>query len=157
VSADGPYEELQTGYYAIQQAWSGDVLAAKRFGPGTDRTLAETGFLWPPGGVVGCDLTAVCARGEHPRLAHAFLDFLLEEEVALDNFAWNGYQPPVASAVPPSFADPAFRWSSVVPRHLLGAILAPEDLTAGRFLRPLSAPDEAVWQRGWRRFLDALE
>jgi putrescine transport system substrate-binding protein len=157
VSAEGPYEELQTGEYAIQQAWSGDVLAAKRFGPGTDRTLAQTGFVWPRGGVVGCDLTAVCARGRHPRLAHAFLDFLLEEEVALDNFAWNGYQPPVASALPSSFADPSFPWSGVVPPHLLGAILAPDDLTNGRFLRPLSAADEAMWQSGWRRFLDALD
>ena len=156
VSADGPYEELQTGEYAIQQAWSGDVLAAKRFGPGTDRTLANTAFLWPAGGVVGCDLTAVCAGGRNPALAHAFLDFLLEEEVALDNFAWNGYQPPVASAVPTTFADPSFPWSSVVPQHLLGAILEPDDLAADRFLRPLAASDAASWQRGWRRFLDAL-
>ena len=155
VSADGPYEELQTGEYAIQQAWSGDVLAAKRFGPGTDRTLAATGFLWPQGGVVGCDLTAVCARGEHPVLAHAFLDFLLEEDVALDNFAWNGYQPPVASAVRSSFADRSFPWSGVVPDHLLGAILSPEDLATGRFLEPLAAAEEARWQQGWRRFLDA--
>jgi spermidine/putrescine transport system substrate-binding protein len=156
VSVDGPYEELQTGEYAIQQAWSGDVLAAKRFGPGTDRTLASTAFVWPAGGVVGCDLTAVCAGGRNPRLAHAFLDFLLEEQVALDNFAWNGYQPPVVSAVPSAFADPPFPWSDVVPEHLLGAILAPNDLDAGRFLRPLSAADEAVWQSGWRRFLQTL-
>jgi spermidine/putrescine transport system substrate-binding protein len=156
VSADGPYEELQTGEYAIQQAWSGDVLAAKRFGPGTDRTLASTAFLWPAGGVVGCDLTSVCAGGRNPVLAHAFLDFLLEEQVALDNFAWNGYQPPVASAVPTAFADPSFPWSDVVPRHLLGAVLEPADLSTGRFLRPLGAADAANWQRGWRRFLDAL-
>ena len=153
VSADGPYEELQTGEYAIQQAWSGDVLAAKRFGPGTDRTLASTGFLWPSGGVVGCDLTAVCAGGENPVLAHAFLDFLLEEDVALDNFAWNGYQPPVTSAVRSSFADPAFPWSDVVPSHLLAAILSPDDLSTGRFLEPLPAAAEARWQAGWQRFL----
>jgi spermidine/putrescine transport system substrate-binding protein len=156
VSADGPYEELQTGEYAIQQAWSGDVLAAKRFGAGTDRTLARTAFVWPAGGVVGCDLTAVCAGGRNPALAHAFLDFLLEEHVALDNFAWNGYQPPVASAVPSAFADPSFPWSRVVPAHLLDAILEPDDLDAGRFLRPLSAAGEAVWQSGWRRFLQTL-
>ena len=156
VSADGPYEELQTGEYAIQQAWSGDVLAAKRFGPGTDRTLADTGFVWPSGGVVGCDLTAVCAGGENPVLAHAFLDFLLEEDVALDNFAWNGYQPPVASAVRSSFADPSFPWSDVVPAHLLDAILSPEDLATGRFLEPLPPAIEARWQSGWQRFVDVV-
>ena len=157
IGADGPYAELQTGEYAIQQAWSGDVLSAKRFGDGTDRTLASTGFVWPAGGVVGCDLTAVCAGGRNPVLAHRFLDYLLEEEVALDNFAWNGYQPPVASAQPSSFADPAFPWSTIVPAHLLDAILAPEDLVTGTFLRPLDASREAVWQQGWRRFLDVVE
>lgn len=157
VSADGPYEELQTGEYAIQQAWSGDVLAAKRFGYGTERTLSRTGFVWPAGGVVGCDLTAVCAGGRNPALAHAFLDFLLEEDVALDNFAWNGYQPPIASASPSSFADPSFRWSSIVPAHLMEAILGPDDLTTGRFLVPLDAARAAVWQQGWRRFLDVVE
>ena len=157
VSADGPYEELQTGEYAIQQAWTGDVLAAKRFGAGTDRTLTRTGFIWPAGGVVGCDLTAVCAGGRNPVLAHAFLDFLLEEEVALDNFAWNGYQPPVASAVPDAFADPSFRWAPLVPPHLSGAILAPDDLASGRFLEPLEPSQAAVWQDGWRRFLDSLD
>lgn len=156
VSADGPYEELQTGEYAIQQAWSGDVLAAKRFGYGTEQTLSRTGFVWPAGGVVGCDLTAVCAGGRNPALAHAFLDFLLEEDVALDNFAWNGYQPPIASASPSSFADPSFRWSNIVPTHLMEAILAPDDLTTGRFLVPLDAAREAVWQQGWRRFLDVV-
>ena len=115
VSADGAYAELQTGEYAVQQAWSGDVLAAKRFGPGTDATLSRTGYTWPAGGVVGCDLTAICANGRNPVLAHAFVDYLMEEEVALDNFAWNGYQPPVASAVPEAFAEPSFPWSGVVP------------------------------------------
>jgi len=157
VSADGAYEELQTGDYAIQQAWSGDILAAKRFGPGTDRTLDRTGYTWPAGGVVGCDLTAVCAGGRNPVLAHAFVDYLLEEDVALDNFAWNGYQPPVSSAIPAAFADPTFPWREVVPPHLSAAVLAPEDLNRGRFLRPLASSDEVAWLDGWGRFLGALD
>ena len=30
VSAEGAYHELQTGEYAFQQSWSGDLLSAKR-------------------------------------------------------------------------------------------------------------------------------
>jgi spermidine/putrescine transport system substrate-binding protein len=156
VSTDGAYEGLQTGEYAIQQAWSGDVLAAKRFGPGDDSTQELTGYTWPTGGVVGCDLTAICAKGRNPVLAHAFVDYLLEEQVALDNFAWNGYQPPVATAVPDAFADPSFPWAGVVPAHLRSAVLAPEDLERGRFLRPLSASDDVTWRDAWWRFLVVL-
>lgn len=155
VSADGAYDELQTGEYAIQQAWSGDVLSAGRFGdaPAPTRSM---GFTWPTGGVVGCDLTAVCARGRNPVLAHAFVDFLLEQDVALDNFAWNGYQPPVSLATPASFADPGFRWASAVPPNLRAALLAPDDLEAGRFLRPLPWSSDAAWRDGWRRFLSSI-
>ncbi len=155
ISAEGAYQELQTGEYAIQQAWSGDVLASKRFGPGTERTLGLTGYVWPGGGVVGCDLTAVCANGRNPVLAHAFIDHLLEEDVALSNFAWNGYQPPVAMATRESFADPAFPWSGLVPSHLLSALLAPEDLIEGRFLLPLPRETDALWRGEWQRFVTA--
>lgn len=156
ISGDGAYAELQTGEYAIQQSWSGDVMAAKRFGPGTADTLAHTGYVWPRGGVVGCDLTAVCANGRNPVLAHRFIDHLLEEEVALENFAWNGYQPPVGMAVPSMFADPGFPWRSLVPEHLRGALLEPDDLDAGVFLQPLALDEEAVWRAGWERFRDAV-
>jgi spermidine/putrescine transport system substrate-binding protein len=157
VSADGAYRELQTGGYAVQQAWSGDVLSAQRFGDASPSSTRAMGFTWPAGGVVGCDLTAVCARGRNPVLAHAFVDFLLEEDVALDNFAWNGYQPPVSLATPASFEDPGFRWASVVPEHLRTTLLAPDDLESGRFLRPLSWSSDAAWRDGWRRFLSAVQ
>jgi len=156
ISGDGAYQELQTGDYAIQQAWSGDVLAAKRFGPGTATTLARTGYTWPSGGIVGCDLTAICATGRNPVLAHAFVDHLLREEVALENFRWNGYQPPVGLATREAFADPTFPWRSLVPDHLLGALLEPQDLTAGRFLRPLPSATDEVWLTGWDRFRAAV-
>jgi spermidine/putrescine transport system substrate-binding protein len=156
ISGDGAYAELQTGEYAVQQSWSGDVMAAKRFGPGTQDTLARTGFVWPGGGVVGCDLTSVCANGRNPVLAHRFIDYLLEEEVAMENFAWNGYQPPVGMATPASFDDPGFSWRGVVPDHLRGALLGPDDLASGVFLLPLDLEDEAVWRAGWERFRGAV-
>jgi spermidine/putrescine transport system substrate-binding protein len=156
VSADGPYEELQTGAYAIQQAWSGDVLAAKRFGPGTTATLRRTGFVWPAMGVVGCDLMAVCSRGRNPMLAHAFIDYLLEDEVALDNFAWNGYQPPVLGAVREAFDEPGFPWAGLVPPHLRGALLTPEEFACGVFLPSLERSEDARWRAGWRELLAAV-
>jgi spermidine/putrescine transport system substrate-binding protein len=141
VSAEGAYEELQTGEYAIQQSWSGDLLSAKRFGAYAADHAGEVAFTWPRGGIVGCDLTAICARGRNPVLAHAFVGHLLDVGVAMENFRWNGYQPPVGDEAPPA------------PAYLADAILAPDDLAEGRFLRPLGAEADARWRLGWQRFL----
>lgn len=143
VSAEGAYHELQTGEYAFQQSWSGDLLSAKRFGAVAGDDAGLVAFTWPRGGIVGCDLTAICARGRNPVLAHAFLDHLMDAEVAIRNFRWNGYQPPVGDDPP------------TVPDHLRDAILQPDDLAEGRFLRPLLPEADARWRVGWQRFLDA--
>jgi spermidine/putrescine transport system substrate-binding protein len=148
VSSEGAYEELQTGEYAFQQSWSGDLLSAKRFGAAAaddaEDDANQVAFTWPRGGIVGCDLTAICARGRNPVLAHAFVDHLLDVGVALENFRWNGYQPPVGDEPP------------AAPAYLADAILNPDDLTEGRFLRPLGPETDARWRLGWQRFLEAL-
>ena len=144
VSAEGAYHELQTGEYAFQQAWSGDLLSAKRFGAVAADDADHVAYTWPRGGIVGCDLTAICARGRNPVLAHAFLDHLMDIGVAMRNFRWNGYQPPVGDDPP------------AVPRYLREAILHPDDLTGGRFLRPLGPEADARWRVGWQRFLEAV-
>jgi spermidine/putrescine transport system substrate-binding protein len=143
VSVEGAYHELQTGEYAFQQSWSGDLLSAKRFGS----VAADAGFVaytWPRGGIVGCDLTSICSKGRNPVLAHAFLDHLLDVGVAMQNFHWNGYQPPVGDEPP------------AASRYLRDAILHPDDLTGGRFLRPLGPRADARWRVGWQRFLEAV-
>jgi spermidine/putrescine transport system substrate-binding protein len=140
VSAEGAYQELQTGDYAFQQSWSGDLLSAKRFGAVAADDADRVAFTWPRGGIVGCDLTAICARGRNPALAHAFVDHLLDVGVAMENFRWNGYQPPVGE---PPDVDPWLR----------AAILHPDDLHEGRFLRPLDPSAETRWRIGWQRFL----
>ena len=144
VSAEGAYQELQTGEYAFQQSWSGDLLSAKRFGAAAADDAGRVAFTWPRGGIVGCDLTAICARGRNPVLAHAFVDHLLDVGVAMRNFRWNGYQPPVGDE-PPEVAP-----------HLRAAILGPDDLREGRFLRPLDARADARWRTGWQRFLGSV-
>ena len=144
VSTEGAYQELQTGEYAFQQSWSGDLLSAKRFGAVAADDADRVAFTGPRGGIVGCDLTAICARGRNPALAHAFVDHLLDVGVAMENFRWNGYQPPVGDEPPD--VDPWLR----------AAILRPDDLHEGRFLRPLDPPADTRWRIGWQRFLASV-
>jgi spermidine/putrescine transport system substrate-binding protein len=150
LTLEGAYEGLPAGEFAAHQAWSGDLISAARYGRGRTDAAGALGFVHPPGGVVGCDLTAVCARGRNPVLAHAFVDHLLDFDVAMDNFAWNGYQPPLRGATREAFADPAFRWSRIVPDTLLEAIVTPEQFDAGTVLR-LDAGEESRWTQQWNR------
>jgi hypothetical protein len=71
------------------------------------------------------------------------VNHLLDVGVAFENFRWNGYQPPVGDGPP---TDPA---------SLADAVLRPQDLREGRFLRPLAPEVDARWRVGWQRFLEA--
>src|SRR5262249_4042942 len=102
---DGAEEGLPEGAFVAHQAWAGDVLPAARYAEQDDRgagarVARQLRYRAPagPGLVVGCDLTAICSRGRNPVLAHAFLNHLLDFDTAMDNFAWNGYQPPLRGA-----------------------------------------------------------
>ena len=152
ITADGDYEGLARGRFAVHQAWSGDILAAARFGgedPAT--TDARMAYWWmQDGGVVGCDLLGVLSTGRHPVLAHLFLDHLLDLNVAMRNFAWNGYQPPLTGATTEAFASA--KWGRAVPAHLLGTtILSPEAYDRGAKLAPLEPVADAAWIGQWQR------
>jgi spermidine/putrescine transport system substrate-binding protein len=155
---DGAEEGLPRGEFVAHQAWSGDVLTAPRYAdryePGAGARVArELRYRVPsgPGLVVGCDLTAVCASGRNPVLAHAFVDHLLDFETAMDNFAWNGYQPPLRGATEDAFADPSFRWHGAVPPNLRNAILSEEAFAGGQMLVGFGPAEHARWLRQWNR------
>jgi spermidine/putrescine transport system substrate-binding protein len=155
LTTEGAYEGLPDGRFAIHQAWSGDLLSALRWGRA--EALGTAPFLryfWPSdgAGVVGCDLVAICAGAESPVLAHAFLNHLMDTGVALRNFAWNGYQPPIADATPQALFAPRSPWRRTIPSNLRSAVLTPEDFARGRFLLGLDPAADAEWLRAWEGF-----
>jgi spermidine/putrescine transport system substrate-binding protein len=155
---DGAEEGLPEGEFVAHQAWSGDVLTAPRYAdryePGAGARVArELRYRVPsgPGLVVGCDLTAVCSKGQNPVLAHAFVNHLLDFDTAMDNFAWNGYQPPLRGATEDAFADPSFRWHGAVPPTLRNAILSEEAFAGGQMLVGFGPAEQARWLDQWNR------
>jgi spermidine/putrescine transport system substrate-binding protein len=155
LTTEGAYEGLPDGRFAIHQAWSGDLLSALRWGRA--EALGTAPFLRYFGpsdgaGVVGCDLVAICAGAESPVLAHAFLNHLMDTGVALRNFAWNGYQPPIADATPQALFAPRSPWRRTIPSNLRRAVLTPEDFARGRFLLGLDPAADAEWLRAWEGF-----
>jgi len=158
---DGAEEGLPEKTFAVHQAWSGDILTAPRYAAADGDNPAEVAAAlryWSPSEparVVGLDLTAICAKGRNPVAAHAFLDHLLRFDVALDNFAWNGYQVPMEGATREAFADPSFRWHDAVPANLRDAIVSEEEFAAGQMLVGFGPSQDAAWLAQWSRVVPA--
>jgi len=153
ITAEGAYEALPRGRFAMHQAWSGDVISGILHGVGDrGRTASPIGYWWPmDGGVVGADLTAVLTQGRNPVLAHTFVNHLLDVDVAILNFGWNGYQPPLADATAAAFAahGPALR--RVVGDLHSCTILTPEEFDRGVMLLEHEPAVESLWIDQWER------
>ena len=103
---DGAYQGIPEGRFGLHLAWSGDMVNAQYYFP-EDGDPSVLGYLWParsPGstvrGLVANDTMTVVRGAEHPVLAHNFLNWMLDETNALENFGWLGYQPPQVNLNP---------------------------------------------------------
>jgi spermidine/putrescine transport system substrate-binding protein len=156
---DGVAEGLPEGTFAAHQAWSGDVLSAPGYAAAQgDFDLGRTLRFWSPPGsekIVGCDLMAVCRQGRHPELAHAFLNHLLDTRVGVENFCWNGYQPPLEGVTPEAFAAPDSPWHMEVPPNLLGTLLDQDSFADAQMLVGFGPSERARWLGYWNRVAPA--
>jgi spermidine/putrescine transport system substrate-binding protein len=153
-TVDGAWEGLPEGEFAAHQAWSGDILTARRYAEedGYPEEIRHLRYWSPPvRKVVGCDLMAICTGGRNPGLAHAFIDHLLEVDVGMANFRWNGYQPPLTALTREAFADPSFAWRDAVPPNLRDAILSEDDFANGQMLVGFGPSERARWLSQWKR------
>jgi len=154
---DGAEDGLAERTFAVHQAWSGDVLTAPRYaameGEDPVATAAALRYWTPTSGarVVGLDLTAICAVGRNPVAAHAFVNHLLALDVALDNFAWNGYQVPMTEVTREAFADPSFPWHASVPANLRSAVVSEAEFAGGQMLVGFGPSQDARWLAQWSR------
>lgn len=146
LTINGAYAKLPEGEFSVAQAWSGDMVGAKWYLP-RDTPVDVLGYWYPQDkrGLIGNDTIAIPATAEHPRLAHEFLNFFLDEHWGYVNFAeWNGYQPPMTSIVPERLLD-----EGVVPEALSLAVLGEENFTLGYVQGELTAEADALWLDAW--------
>ncbi len=152
---DGVEEGLPEGEFAAHQAWSGDVLSAPGYAAaeGNFDLGKQLRFWSPPGSekIVGCDLMAVCEHGRHPDLAHSFLNHLLDTRVGVDNFCWNGYQPPLEGVTREAFVAPDSPWHMEVPPNLLGTLLDNDSFANAQMLVGFGPIERARWLDYWKR------
>ena len=119
----------------IVECWDGDVAAAITHGArgGISFILPIEGFR------VWADAPCVPANAQHPRVAHRFLNYLLEPRVAAKNADITGYQPVIPAA------DPLIK--SLVQRSMRPT---DEQLGRGTFLRDLG-PFNAAFDQAYAR------
>jgi spermidine/putrescine transport system substrate-binding protein len=145
---DGAYAGLPEHRFGIHQSWSGDMVAAPYYAPeGEDPTVLRYWFPEDGRGMVGNDLIALLTGGKNPVLAHHFLNFMLDDTNAMDNFGWVGYQPPLASIDPDQLVADGWVFD-----YLRNAIVRPEDFDIGYRLLALSPTGEDLWQTAFSQF-----
>ena len=80
------YQDLPTGKTWVSMAFSGDLVAAPEYLPeGLDAEVLRYWFPLDGRGTVGNDLMTVLRSSRNPVLAHHFLDFLLDFDMAMLN------------------------------------------------------------------------
>ena len=83
------------GQYYLPKGESTDVLAYWRPRPNSDR-------------VIGSDIIAIPKSASKPVLAHLMINDLLDNDISLRNFGWNGYQPPITKLSPQYLIDEGY-------------------------------------------------
>ena len=142
------YNELPAGQIGLCQMWSGDVINARQYLPeGVGPEILRYWFPQDGKGLVDNDLMVALRGGKNPVLAHLFINHMLEPEVAQQNFAAIGYQPPQVSITAESLVAGEF-----IPENLKSAIVKPEYFDTGYRLLELDAANDAEWHNVWRAF-----
>jgi spermidine/putrescine transport system substrate-binding protein len=145
------YQTIPEGKCYLSQNWSGNILGGvfAYLPKGTDPNIMQ---YWTPKrgkGVIQNDLWTVCATAKKPVLAHLWLDFILDEQNAYNNFVnFNGYQPPITSITSDVLAA-----EKRIPDSLRNAIMTPDELGSDSLQECALTPKGlALWQSSYARF-----
>lgn len=124
---------LDSGEFLLVHGYSGDLWQVAQENDKIEIILPKEGVI------MGCDEMVIPARSTQKELAHAFIDHLLQAEIAAENMQWTGYLCPNQSAL-----------KLVEPGYLANpAISIPEEVKAkSEVIRDLG-PDLEKYIRVW--------
>lgn len=153
-SINGAYKLLPENQYDAHMSWSGDIVAGWFYtADGTKRE--DLGYWYPEDrkGLIGSDTLAIPTTAQNPVLAHNFLNFMLAEPSAMDNFAWVGYQPPQNGADPDSLTTTESVWGvPYVFPWMDAAVVRKEDFDTGYQQSELTPDVDDMWHDAWQNF-----
>ncbi len=142
------YNDLPAGQYGLAQMWSGDIINAVYYLPkGKKPDILRYWFPEDGRGMVDNDLMMVLANGANPVAAHFFMNYLLDEQIAQQNFGYTGYQPPQNAINPNLLVEEGY-----IPENLRTAAVLPEWFDTGDRLLGMPIDVEQQWLRIWQEF-----
>jgi spermidine/putrescine-binding protein len=133
----------------LNQVWSGDMInAVISYLPKGTKPGVLGYWYQQQGGPIFNDCICVAANAAKPVIGHRLLDYLLDPEVAYENFTgYVGYQPPVTAIDPEQlFSD------GLVPETLREVIVTRDAYANGNAFLTLTAAGERIWDRTWNDF-----
>ena len=143
------YSEVPEGTATIHQCWSGDPIAGQYYLP-KGETPDVLGY-WRPDNlseyVIGSDNIAIPKSASKPVLSHLMINDLLDNQIGLRNFGWNGYQPPLTKLSARYLIDQGY-----IPENLMNAVVQRDELDAGLTFYEVEPSTEALWRQNWARF-----
>jgi spermidine/putrescine-binding protein len=143
------YQTLPEGKTVLHQSWSGDLLGGA-FYYMPKGVKPDVLSFWGPdaNGVVQNDFLCIGRSAKNPVLAHRFLDFMLDEQHAYDNFVnFVGYTPPQKA-----IDAEALIKRGLIPKSLARAVVRPDQFAANQELLQLSVEGERRWDDAWSKF-----
>jgi spermidine/putrescine-binding protein len=143
------YQTLPEGKTVLHHSWSGDLLGAA-FYYLPKGTPADVLSFWGPSenGVVQNDFFALGKGTGRPVLAHAFVNFMLDEKNAYNNFVnFNGYVPPQNG-----IDAEALLKQDLIPKTLEAAVVRRDQFAANQELLQLSVTGQRFWDDAWSKF-----
>ena len=143
------YQKIPEGTTTVAHTWSPDMVNANAAYLPEGVGPEVLGFWHPPAGeyLVNNDSMGVVAGCEHPVLAHLYLNFLLDNAIAEQNFSWVGYLPALTKLDADYVIDAGY-----VPENLRACIPTAEEIEKALFLRPLGAEGDAKYTAAWSAF-----
>jgi spermidine/putrescine transport system substrate-binding protein len=139
------YSEVPTGQTWIHHAWSGDMAAAPQYMP-KGVPVDVVGYWFPRDGKgpIANDTNTVLRASSNPVLAHLFLNYMLDEPVAVENISWNGYMQPLNEITPELLVK-----EKILPPSLMSTAVLPTDFRKGVGELQLPVDADALWQQAW--------
>src|SRR6185436_17612794 len=136
------YQTLPEAKTVLHHSWSGDLLSAA-FYYLPKGVKADVLSFWGPeeNGVVQNDFLCIGRSSNRQVLAHEFINFMLDEKSAYDNFVnFTGYTPPQNGIDAESLLKQA-----LIPKSLQTAVVRPDQFAANQELLQLSVKGQRFW------------
>jgi spermidine/putrescine transport system substrate-binding protein len=146
LTINGIYSKMPQDEFWVGGSWSGDIVAAAIYYLPAGVPASVLGFWYPQtgGGMIGNDLMVLLNSGQSPRLAHEFLNFMLDKKNSYNNFInFNGYQTPMNSI------DPSALVPAVIPASLSETVVVPKYFDDGYFSLELTPEGTGLWNAAW--------